>query len=84
MERERRIEILTQVRDSSTACDATEDEITLLRDRDLIKGPYFISSTRGLDESGKLPHLPANERRYSITGKGCADIKGDDGETTNP
>ena len=87
MERERRIEILTQVRDSSTACDATEDEITLLRVRGLISGPDAISITIGVVGTGKLPHLPASERqtpKYSITRKGCADIKGDDGETTNP
>ena len=80
MERERRIEILTQISDSGTACDATEDEITLLRVLGLIS-PAPI--TIGMSESGKLPHLPA-KGRYSITGKGCADIKGDDGETTNP
>ena len=84
MERERRIEILTQIRDPGTACDATEDEITLLRDRVLISG-HVISRTIGLGESGKLPHLPEGQTpEYSITEKGLADIKGDDGETTNP
>ena len=86
MERERRIEILTQVRDSSTVCDATEDEITLLRVRDLISGPNAIR-TVGVVGTGKLHHLPASEGqtpKYFITGKGLEDIKGDDGETTNP
>ena len=75
MDRERRIAILTQVRDSNTACDATEEEITLLRVRSLISGPDSISSTIGLDESGKLPHLPEGQTsKYSITKRGLADI----------
>ena len=86
MERERRIEILTQVRDSRTACDATEDEITLLRVRGLISGPNAINS-EGVGETGRLHHLPASEGqtpKYFITTKGLEDIEGDDGKTTNP
>ena len=86
MERERRIEILTQVRDSNTACDATEEEITLLRVRSLINVQNAIR-TIGVVGTGKLHHLPASDGqtpKYSITEKGLADIKGDDGETTNP
>ena len=58
----------------------------LLRVRELIYVKNTIR-TRAVVGTEKLHHLPASDGqtpKYSITEKGLADIKGDDGETTNP